>query len=614
MKNICFSCFLITLLLKGSINAQNVGISTTGAAPNASAMLDIVSSNKGLLIPRVSLTSTADATTITSGNVTSLLVYNTNVGMTGGGVGYWYWNGTAWVQLSTGGGGGWSLTGNAGTTVGTNFLGTTDAQPFMIKVNNEKSGYIDWAALKANTSFGYKSLNGNTTGSLNSVFGFQALFSNTIGGSNVSNGAYSLYSNIDGSYNIGIGLNALYNNSSGSTNTGIGLQALFNNTTGNNNVAIGGSALGGSTIGSFNVAVGTSCIGGSGIYSYNTGIGSYALSVNSSGNYNCAMGYNTLAKNTSGSSNVAGGSQALFENTTGSNNVATGYQALNKNTNGSYNTAIGNTALYNNISGVGNTGVGESSLGANTTGFANAGFGSGALVANTVGNFNVGIGNGALGGNTTASNNTSLGFNAMNLVTSGSNNTGIGNSANVSVGTLANATAIGNNATVNASNKVRIGNAAVTVIEGQVAYTFPSDARFKENVQEDIPGLEFILKLHPVSYNFNRLTFAKHIKENTQGREADLNELSKNRSVGFLAQDIEQVLKDMNFKSFDGIHRPTNETDNYSLSYSHFVIPLVKAVQELSDGNETLKSQIKKLQSENEMILKKLDEIIKQKK
>ena len=48
-------------------------------------------------------------------------------------------------------------------------------------------------------------------------------------------------------------------------------------------------------------------------------------------------------------------------------------------------------------------------------------------------------------------------------------------------GNLTNATAIGNGALVNASNKIRLGNAQVTVIEGQVAFTFPSDKTQKEN-------------------------------------------------------------------------------------------------------------------------------------
>ena len=53
----------------------------------------------------------------------------------------------------------------------------------------------------------------------------------------------------------------------------------------------------------------------------------------------------------------------------------------------------------------------------------------------------------------------------------------------MSTGNLTNATAIGNGANVSASNKIRLGNTAVTVIEGQVAFTFPSDKTKKENFQ-----------------------------------------------------------------------------------------------------------------------------------
>ena len=65
--------------------------------------------------------------------------------------------------------------------------------------------------------------------------------------------------------------------------------------------------------------------------------------------------------------------------------------------------------------------------------------------------------------------------------TIGNFNTASGVATNVSAGNLTNATAIGNFAIVNASNKVRLGNTAVTVIEGQVAFTSSSDKTKKEN-------------------------------------------------------------------------------------------------------------------------------------
>jgi hypothetical protein len=59
----------------------------------------------------------------------------------------------------------------------------------------------------------------------------------------------------------------------------------------------------------------------------------------------------------------------------------------------------------------------------------------------------------------------------------------IGTSADVSAGDLTNAPAIGAGAIVNASNTIRLGNTAVTVIEGQVALTSISDKTKKENFQ-----------------------------------------------------------------------------------------------------------------------------------
>ncbi len=122
--------------------AQNVGINATGALPAPSAGLDVSFTNKGVLVPRVALTSINDVATI-PGPANSLLVYNTNAAMTGGcGTGYYYWNGTQWVCFitSAGSGGGssmaWLTNGNVGTNSAVNFLGTIDNQNLIIKTNN----------------------------------------------------------------------------------------------------------------------------------------------------------------------------------------------------------------------------------------------------------------------------------------------------------------------------------------------------------------------------------------------------------------------------------------------------------------------------------------------
>lgn len=138
MKKI--SLIVVIMLIVLTMKSQNVGINSTGAAPAASAMLDIVSSNQGLLVPRVALTAVNSAGPVTL-PATSLLVYNTaTAGVSPNNVipGYYYWDGLQWVRFAAGNGTAWTLTGNAGTTAGTNFIGTTDAVDWVIKTNNSE--------------------------------------------------------------------------------------------------------------------------------------------------------------------------------------------------------------------------------------------------------------------------------------------------------------------------------------------------------------------------------------------------------------------------------------------------------------------------------------------
>jgi hypothetical protein len=106
--------------------AQSVAINSTGAAPNASAILDMSASNKGVLIPRM---KQADRTAITS-PAEGLLVYQTdNI------EGFYFYDGSNWQQLFSANSG-WSIYGNANITAGTNFIGTTDANDLVFKTNN----------------------------------------------------------------------------------------------------------------------------------------------------------------------------------------------------------------------------------------------------------------------------------------------------------------------------------------------------------------------------------------------------------------------------------------------------------------------------------------------
>lgn len=130
-----YSLIIIILIFclstTNSMVAQ-VGINTT--SPAAGSMLDVTSTNKGVLLPRVNIADLNTIAPVTGGATTGLMVYNTN---TTTGPGYFYWNGSIWVGLSNTDD--WKTSGNAGTTPGTgtnqNYLGTADAQDLVVATN-----------------------------------------------------------------------------------------------------------------------------------------------------------------------------------------------------------------------------------------------------------------------------------------------------------------------------------------------------------------------------------------------------------------------------------------------------------------------------------------------
>jgi hypothetical protein len=114
--------FLLTIILfytNLSVNAQT-GIGTV--APDASAKLDVFSTNKGFLPPRVALTATNSASPIST-PASGLIVYNTATNGTAPNnvsPGYYYWNGSAWINF-IGSSTSSTLTGNGTTSTLSNF-------------------------------------------------------------------------------------------------------------------------------------------------------------------------------------------------------------------------------------------------------------------------------------------------------------------------------------------------------------------------------------------------------------------------------------------------------------------------------------------------------------
>lgn len=495
-----------------------------------------------------------------------------------------------------------------------------------INISRNLSYKIDgWNVLSApgtgNTFAGINAGFSNTSGSNNTAHGYHSLWSNTTGIENTANGSYALYSTTTGIRNIAIGTGALYANITGSQNTANGWRALYSNTVGANNSANGFSALYSNTTGSVNTAIGANtlysnangsantAIGSDALYSntsgsYNMAAGAYALTSNTIGNYNTANGPEALYSNTTGAANTAVGANALYSNTTGGDNTAIGYRTLYRNTTGN-GTATGNYAMFSNTTGIANIAYGYASLYSNTTGNYNSAIGNVALYKNTTGWLNTATGGNALWNNTTGHSNTANGHYALLTNVTGNNNTAIGYGADVGHGALSNATAIGNGAVVNASNKIRLGNAAVSVIEGPVLYTI-SDGRFKSGIEEEgVKGLEFINRLRPVAYNFNAEEFQqlliKNMPDSAKSRYMDENKsFSRSaaiRHTGFVAQEMEQAMKESGY-DFNGLHVPEGEDDNYSIAYGLLTVPLVKAVQEQQKMISDLQKQLEILKEQ----------------
>lgn len=537
---------------------------------------------------------------------------------------------TAFVDRAVSGSTGWGLNGNSGTTDGTHFIGTIDNKPFNIRVNNQKAARIDstkanafwgfragndnstggslvavgYKALNKNTSGSYNTANGseaiytNTTGSYNTASGYQVLFANTTGGYNTVSGYQAMYSNTAAGRNTAIGYKALYSQSYtngspwDSDNVAIGYEALYSNQptaaayfSGNLNTALGNYALRANTIGYGNSASGAHSLESNTSGYYNTASGQEVMRNNTTGSQNTAAGYIALASNTTGYSNQAFGVQSLSSNTTGHDLNAFGYSSLNSSTTGNNNVAMGNYSSWKNTTGSGNVALGHTALQENLTGNTNVAVGYQALLYNT-NNSNVGIGSNALVSNTSGTQNTAIGQSAGSNNTTTNNNTYLGFNANATAG-LTNVTAVGYNSSVNVSNKVRIGDANVTVIEGQVAFTSVSDGRFKKNINEsDVKGLEFIMRLRPVAYNIDTKQFEEFLIKNRSDsakteyfKNKDFTASTAMRHNGFIAQEVEEAATAIKY-DFSGLHKPEGEDDNYGLAYSEFVVPLVKAMQE----------------------------------
>jgi hypothetical protein len=235
------------------------------------------------------------------------------------------------------------------------------------------------------------------------------------------------------------------------------------------------------------------------------------------------------------------------------------------------------------------------------------------------GSQNVGVGAFSMYAYDLGTGNVAVGYETFASLQGGNLNTCIGAYANVIAGTYDHATAIGADAVCDHDDRVWVGSSTDEVWTDIIFQV--SDRQFKENIKDDVIGLEFIKLLRPVVYNFNTRKQTEHfIKDMPDSLKKhylnkDFSHSSSIRQTGFIAQEVEEAAKKANY-NFSGVHVPDTDNDTYGLSYIQFVVPLVKAVQEqqiLIEADSIIINSLKdQVNSQNQKIdsqQKQIDEL-----
>ena len=493
---IILSCLIECTISTEKVSAQ-IGVGTV--TPNTSAMLDISSTAKGLLIPRMTSAQRAAINLPATG----LMVYQID-----GSPGIYYNFGTPalpdWATLATTSGvDHWSLIGNAGIDPTTNFIGTSDATNVAIRSNNilrlmftQTHGIYFPPASNNNSIVGNISNQPvNLTGGYNTLLGSGAGFASTAGNLNTGVGYNTLYNNTTGSYNTAIGEEALVTNSTGSNNIAIGVTSGYFNTSGSNQLFINSAnhssypedttlsivyGIMGTTVATQRLKINAKVqindgTVGNGYIPVSDAVGKLTLTdpmsiitatptlqnVASAGStYTGDLIINGATLGLGGGGvpgNTVLGHGALPLNTTGANNTSVGYQSMANNTSGGGNTAVGLQALVLNITGNKNTACGEFS-GFHVTSDSNtfvgyaAGFG-------VTGAANTAFGLSSLHNATTGFRNLAIGQSSLTTVTSGYYNSGFGDSTGLGITTGHSNSIIGRKITTgNINNNIFIGD------------------------------------------------------------------------------------------------------------------------------------------------------------
>ena len=471
-------------------------------------------------------------------------------------------NGSGTLSFATASGGGVNITSAAtapsSPTVGDQWFDTTDGILFTYMTDGTDSDWIDISSANG--------LAASSGGGIGEFISTSIAISSDDTALDADDGTTNA--------NIGIGSNALNRVEGGNNNIALGELALRLNVVGNTNISLGRLSSY-KTTGNGNVALGNQALYNNSSGEYNIGLGAEALAgaSTSTGSYNIGMGYQAGYALSTGQYNFLGGYTAGYSLTTASDNVYLGREAgYSHNGAGGSQIFIGEKAgKYSSGSGGGDIGIGRETCAgysAGTGGLYNVGIQIGALGRLAGGSQNVAIGRGAGSQITTASDNVCLGSFSGDSITTGSNNIMLGKWTDSGSVSGTNRIAIGYDITVNSDSRIVIGegntNRIYNTFSSSATWTRSSDVRLKTEIEDSSIGLGFINDLRPVKYKWKSDT-------------------SKTQQYGLIAQEVKSAMDTHGEPEFTVWDIEDSTPDGLqSLAYENLIVPLIKAVQELT--------------------------------
>jgi trimeric autotransporter adhesin len=330
------------------------------------------------------------------------------------------------------------------------------------------------------------------------------------------------------------------------------------------------------------------------------------------GTNNIFMGINSGNFTMTGSYNIAIGDQSLFLNVDGSWNTVIGQFSLVSNTSGYQNSAVGLYSLVSNTSGYQNTAMGVNSLYYNTTGYDNIALGGESLSLNTEGYENTAVGFKSLFSNTgsTAGNssiwNTAVGFHSLYSNTSGAGNTALGHSAGSTIINGSNLTCIGWDSQPSyptSIDEITLGNQYIIYLRcAATNISSLSDARDKRNIKDLNLGIDFLMKIKPRLFNWDK-------REWYENNKSDGSKMKGEPTAGFIAQELDEAQTTGKAEWLNLVLK--NNPEKLEATPGNLLPIIVKAIQDLKKENDELQIANNELKTSNIELASRLNKFEK---